>query len=720
MKYFRQNDENDCGPACLAMVASHYNSYINIGQARKLCKTDAIGTNMLGLVSAAEKLGFQTNPLKGEVKPETLNAKLLYPFIAHVRVQYSGALINHFIVVKEINANHIVVYDPNPGRGIHKISREEFIQVWTGFILIITPGSNFKPQKSKGNVLLKFFPLFLPHKKEIIITSLASAVLIVFGIITSFYYKYIIDEVIISKAKFSLLALSIGVLLVTVFQSIIETGRGLFINHFAYKVNLRLSFSYIAHILKLPISFFETMRTGEILSRLTDVSKIKDALSGTTLTVIMDIALLVIITPILFSINVLLTVIVAIAAALMGLVVFLFSKSFRKSFTRLRQEESIVNSSLVEIINGSHTIKALNAAQSSFNLYEQNQMKALWTSWKTANILLSQKFFTGLFNSLCTIVVFWVGASGIIDDELSIGTLMSFNALSTYFTGPLFRLVNLQPLLQEAFVSAGRVFEVLEIEQEQDENIKLLKPPSLQGVIEFQNVAFRYGFRSFIYQNMNFHIKKGQRVGFAGPSGCGKTTLVKLLLKFYLPESGSVFIDGNDTRDIDAVALRSRIGYVPQDIYIYSGTIAENIALQYPDAPLEDIMLAAKKAGADEFINNLPERYNTRLSERGSTLSGGERQRIALARALMGNPDIMVLDEATSSLDTVSEHLVRNIIDNLKGGMTIIIIAHRLTTIQSCDIIHVMDKGAIIESGNHDDLLAKKGLYYSLWEGAIK
>jgi ATP-binding cassette subfamily B protein len=720
MKYFQQHDENDCGPASLAMVASHYNSHINIGQARKLCKTDAMGTNMFGLVTAADKLGFQTKALKGEVKPESLNAKLLYPFIAHVQVQYSGSMVNHFVVVKEINAKYIVVYDPNPAQGIKKVSREEFLRMWTGFILLLSPGDKFRPEKSGGNVLLKFFPLFFSHKKEILIASLASAILIAFGIVTSFYYKYIIDEVIIARAKFSLLALSIGVVLVTIFQSITETGRGFFINHFAYKVNLRLSFSYIAHILKLPISFFETMRTGEIISRLTDVSKIKDALSGTTLTVIMDIALLVIITPILFKINVLLTVIVAIAAVLMGLVVFLFSKAFRKSYTRLRQEESVVNSSLVEMVNGAHTVKALNASQSSFGIYEQNQMKAQWTSWNVANILLGQKFFTGLLNGLCTIVVFWAGAAGIIKDELSIGTLMSFNALSAYFTGPLFRLVNLQPLLQEAFVSASRVFEILEIEQEQDENIKLLKPVSLQGVIEFQNVAFRYGLRSPIYRDISFQIQKGQRVGFVGPSGCGKTTLVKLLLKFYVPESGSVFIDGNDTRDIDAVSLRSRIGYVPQDIYIYSGTIAENIALQYPDAPLEDIICAAKKAGADEFINNLPERYNTRLSERGSTLSGGEKQRIALARALMGNPDIMILDEATSNLDTVSEHLVREIIDNLKGGMTIIIIAHRLTTIQSCDTIFVMEKGKIIESGSHKTLLAKKGLYHSLWEGGTK
>jgi ATP-binding cassette subfamily B protein len=279
-------------------------------------------------------------------------------------------------------------------------------------------------------------------------------------------------------------------------------------------------------------------------------------------------------------------------------------------------------------------------------------------------------------------------------------------------------LVNLQSGLQEAYVAAERVSEILEMEPEQKEGATLLKPVGFTGKIDFNHVSFRYGMRPPVYKNLSFHVNKGQWVGFVGPSGCGKTTLVKLLLKFYKPDDGTVSIDGYNLQDVDAAVLREHIGYIPQEIYIFAGTIADNIALHNPAAPLEEIMAAAEKAGADEFISNLPERYNTRLSERGSTLSGGERQRLALARALLGKPDIMILDEATSNLDSVSERIIHQTIEKLRGTMTAIIIAHRLTTVRNCDIIFVMDKGDIVESGSHNELLAKNGLYKNLWEGA--
>jgi ATP-binding cassette subfamily B protein len=285
------------------------------------------------------------------------------------------------------------------------------------------------------------------------------------------------------------------------------------------------------------------------------------------------------------------------------------------------------------------------------------------------------------------------------------------------FTGPLFRHITIQPEIQEAYVAAERVSEILEMEVEQAGAAALLKPVSIAGEIDFSHVSFKYGMRPPVYTDLSVHIGKGQWAAFVGPSGCGKTTLVKLLLKFYNPEQGSVSIDGHDLRDMDAAALRDRIGYVPQEIYIFAGTIADNIALHNPSAPMEEIIAAAERAGANSFINNLPERYNTRLSERGSTLSGGERQRLALARALLCKPDIMILDEATSNLDSVSERIIHRTIEKLRGSMTAIIIAHRLTTIRNCDIIFVMDRGDIVESGSHDELLAKNGLYKTLWEG---
>jgi len=340
--------------------------------------------------------------------------------------------------------------------------------------------------------------------------------------------------------------------------------------------------------------------------------------------------------------------------------------------------------------------------------------------WKAAHLQIYQSLFTELIKQISTIVIFWVGSLLIIKGNLSIGTLVSFTALSGYFTDPLERLVNLQSELQESFVAADRLGEILELEVEQEGEEKLLSPEHFNGAVECRDVSFRYGTRRPVYEHLDFAIEPGERVAFVGPSGCGKTTLVKLLLKFYEPENGTILIDNHDIRDIDAYNLRSHIGYVPQDIFLFSGTIAENIALHTPDADLEQITTAAEKAGAAEFINKLPERYNTMLGEKGANLSGGERQRLALARAVIGNPDILILDEATSNLDSVSEQLIKNTIENMRDRkLTTIIIAHRLSTVVDCDRIFVMDNGTIVQTGTHEELKMADGLYRKLWQGVL-
>jgi len=720
MKYQHQIDETDCGPACIAMVASHYDLYTTIGKVRTLCKTDYIGTNLAGLVTAAEKLGFTANAMRGAVQDSTLNQKIILPFIAHVRIPYeNNRVLDHYVVITQITPHKITIWDPDATRGKHTLKRSDFLKIWTGYVLFLTPNTHFTTGNNKRNNIFKFLPLVLPHKKNLLIVSLSSAILIVFGIVTSNYYKYIMDEVIVSKAVFTLTAFSIGAILITLTQSILEGLRSILINYFSFKADLQLNFSYITHIFKLPLSFFDSRKTGEVISRVNDILKIREMLSGTALALLFDIVLIVIVGPILFKINNTLFAISIANVILMSIIIYFFSKLFKTYYGKLRKQEAEVNATLVEAINGAYTIKALNAEKNIGEIYERKQMQAVWTGWKTSRLGIWQRFFAGLIHGLTAIVIFWVGSNGIIKDTFSFGTLLSFNALLAYFTGPLFRMINIQPQIQEASVAAERVSEILEMEVEQQEDAKLIEPQSLEGNIAFDHVFFKYGMRSPIYTDLSLSIQKGQWVAFVGPSGCGKTTLVKLLLKFYEPEKGTVTVDGHDLRYVNATTLRSRIGYVPQDICIFAGTIAENIALGNPNAPMEAVIEAAKKAGAHEFISSLPEQYETKLSEHGSTLSGGEKQRLALARALLDNHDIIILDEATSNLDTVSERAIHTAIDKLRGSMTAIIIAHRLTTIRNCDKIFVMDKGNIVESGNHEALLAKNGLYKKLWEETV-
>ena len=420
--------------------------------------------------------------------------------------------------------------------------------------------------------------------------------------------------------------------------------------------------------------------------------------------------------PILFGINAKLFGISIATVLVVAVISMIFAKIYRSYYSKTMSQNADVQSYLYESINGVATVKALNAEQIVNDEYEKKKMTAVNTGWTLNKYGIAQGLLSGLINGISGILVYWLGCSSIIGGTMSFGTLITFNSLLGYFTGPLFRLVNIQNSVQESLVAAERVGEILELETEKDESRRYLQPEKINGHIEFKDVTFAYGSRRPVYKNLNLDIPAGSWTAFVGPSGCGKSTFVKLILKFYEAQEGKIFLDGNDIRDIDSTYLRSKIGYVPQDIFLFSGTVAENISLHNPEAKLEEIMEVAKKSGADEFIQRLPKRYDTILGEHGGGLSGGEKQRIALARALLGNPSFIILDEATSSLDTVSEMEIHKVIKNLRNeNIAVILIAHRLTTVMNCDKIFVMKDGKIIQQGNHRQLLTEDGLYKEMW-----
>lgn len=711
MKYSRQFDSSDCGAACIVMIASHFGLQLNIAKTRKLAGTDIEGTNFKGLIDVAHAYHFKCRAVKGS--KECINKSLFTPFIAHT--EKNG--INHFIVVKKITKNKIIIWDPDPMKQKYRLTYRQFLDWWTGYAFFLEPDIGFQKSEQKENLLLKFIPVFLPHKKILVFSFISSILLLVFGIISSFYYKYIFDEVINAKAAFSLHCLSLGVLIVTVIQSIMGCVRSVLLSHFSYKTDLQLNFSYLSHIFKLPLSFFESRKSGEILSRLGDLDKIKQTLSNAALSGIMDAVMLIVSGPILFGISGRLFGISIVTVVIVSILSMIYAKIYRSYYSKAMSQNADVQSYLYESLNGVATVKALNAEGIVNEEYEKKKMIAIETSWKLNKYGITQGVSTGLINGISGILVYWIGCSSIIGGTLSFGTLITFNSLLGYFTGPLFRLVNIQNSVQESLVAAERVGEILELECEKDENRKYLTPKTIRGHIKFENVTFAYGSRKPIYEKLNLEIPPGSWTAFVGPSGCGKSTFVKLILKFYEANDGKIFLDGKDIRDIDSTILRSKIGYVPQDIFLFSGTVAENISLHSPNASLEEIIEASKKAGADDFINNLSKRYDTVLGEHGGGLSGGEKQRLALARALLGNPSFLILDEATSSLDTVSEMEIHNVIKKLrKENISVILIAHRLSTVMNCDRIFVMKEGKIIQSGNHKELITKKGLYKDMWK----
>ncbi|MBN2729552.1 MAG: peptidase domain-containing ABC transporter [Bacteroidales bacterium] len=718
MRYQQQFDETDCGAACLAMIASNYGSRHSITYIREIAGTDRKGTNLEGMVKAAKEIGLEARALKGTM--EAFTNDLPVPFIAHVAIPGEYGILLHYVIVKKIKKNRIVIWDPDDTKKKYKMEKDDFFKIWTGYVIFVSPNRDFKPEKGSGNLLFKFFPIIKPYKNILILAGVASLLLIVFGIVSSFYFRYIIDELLFSSAHFTLGALSVGVLCIALLQAIISAIRNSILTHFSYKIDLNLVLSYFSHVFHLPFSFFDSRKTGEILSRLEDITKIRDVLSQAVVSVVMDTMMLLVIAPVLFATNWLLFVIVLFSLPFTSIILVIFSKLYRKQFRELMKKNSDMQAHLVESINGVATVKALNAESVIFNQYEVKKTEVAITGWKAMRYRIYQMMSTDIVKQFSSIVIFWVGSYLIMEGNASIGTLISFTSLASYFTGPLERLVNLQSTLQEAYVAADRLGEIFDLDREQSIEKRWIRPVEFKGEIEFKDVSFRYGTRKMIYQDLSFSINAGDFVAFVGPSGCGKTTLIKLLLKFYSAHSGNILIDGIDSNDLDTQYLRSRIGYVPQEIMLFSGSIAENIALHKSDASLEEIIEVAKRTGAHDFIERLPDRYNTILGERGATLSGGERQRIALTRALLGAPDILIFDEATSNLDSISEKRIHDTIREIcSKNITTIMIAHRLSTVSACDKIFVLDNGEIVESGSHIELSNANGLYQSLFEGML-
>lgn len=717
MKYFQQFDESDCGAACLAMIASNYGKWLHVSDIRNDAGTDTIGTNIKGMIVAAQKYGLRAKAFKGT--PESLSKKLKTPFIAHLRIDFDEIhWTYHYVVVNKIGKNKIEIWDPNPIAKKQKISKELFLKEWTGYVIFFEPDKDFEKSKKRENLLLKFLPAFFPHVKEMSFAFIASVLLLVLGVVSSFYYKYLFDEVIYSKEQFALHAVSFGVLFVIVIQQIITAIRSALLSHFSFKTDLQLNFSYLEHIFKLPVSFFESRNSGEVLSRLGDLDKIKQTISSAALSGIMDIVMLIISSPILFKIDAKLFGVSCITVILAGFISVFFARIFRSYYSKVMSEDADVQSYLYESMNGASTVKALNAENIVSMEFEKKKMKYVNTNWKLNNYKIKQEFLSSLLRSVSELLIYWIGCTSIIGSKMSFGTLITFNSMLAYFTGPLFRLMTIQNEVQEALVAAERVGEILELEREKDNQEEMLKPEKFSGSIKFEDVTFAYGSRRPIYNNLNLEIPPNSWTAFVGPSGSGKSTFVKLILKFYEVTDGKIYLDGNDIRNIDISYLRSKVGYVPQDIFIFSGTVRDNIALHKPDATLEEIIDVCKKAGAHSFIEKLPNRYDTILGEHGGGLSGGEKQRLALARALLGNPTFIILDEATSSLDTVSEMEIFDVFKKLKEeNIAVILIAHRLTTVMNCDNIFVMKEGQIIQQGTHEQLVKQDGLYKEMWTG---
>ena len=675
--YVAQMDMRDCGVAALASIAKHYGSDFSLAHLRELAKTTKEGTTALGITEAAKKMGFETKAIKANMELFDMT-DIPYPFIVHVNKERK---LQHFYVVYKA--------------------------------IFLAPAPSYKPHKDKKNGLLSFLPLIIKQKTLITYIVLASLLVTLVNIVGSYYLQGILDVYIPNNMKSTLGIISLGLVITYILQQLMAFSQSYLLRVLSQRLTIDVILSYIRHIFTLPMSFFATRRTGEIISRFTDANSIIDALASTILSLFLDVSIVFIVGSVLVLQNIRLFLLTLVALPIYTVIIFAFLKPFEKMNHDVMQSNAMVSSAIIEDINGIETIKSLTSEELRYQKIDSEFVDYLDKSFKLSkyeNIQTSLKHGAQL---ILNVAILWFGASLVMDSKISIGQLVTYNTLLSYFTNPIENIINLQTKLQSAKVANKRLNEVYLVASEFEGTTSMTS--KLSGNITFHDVSYRYGFGTYTLSDLNLTIKQGEKVSLVGISGSGKTTLAKMIVNFYEPNQGNIRLGNMDLKMIDKKQLRQYINYLPQQSYIFSGSILDNLTLgASPDITQEDILMACQIAEIRADIEAMPLGYQTELSD-GAGLSGGQKQRLALARALLTQAPILILDEATSGLDVLTE---KKVINNLMQliDKTIIFVAHRLSIAKQVDRVIVLDKGKLIEEGSHQELINKQGFYYHLFK----
>ncbi|MCF8008875.1 MAG: peptidase domain-containing ABC transporter [Halanaerobiales bacterium] len=708
--FVKQKDHSDCGTACLTTIANIYNKSYPISILREFSGTDQMGTSAYGLIKTAENIGFSAKGVKADI--DDLNQSLKTPFIAHVIREN----ISHYLIVYKIYKKQLVIFDPD--KGLLLLDKTDFKQIWTNILLLFKNNKhpNLEYQTVSKNEFI--FDSMKGNKELIGKIFIVSIFYTLFGIIGSFYFKYLIDYILINGLVKTLHILSIAVIIIAVFKVMMDAFRNHLTLYLSQQIDIKLIMDYIEHILSLPISFYEKREVGEILSRINDSGKIRDALSSATISILIDSLLIIGGGFVLYFQSSFLFKIALILIPFYIVLVLVFANRHNKIRKEEMEKGADLQTTLVETIDGINTIKSLNVQNYSYLINEDRFLNFVEKVFKASFLKNVQNSIDNLLAALGETIILWTGGYQVIKGNLTIGQLITFNALLVYFYKPLQNLVKLQPKIQNALVALERLKEIMELKPERKSNNSIVNK-KIKGNIKFQNVEFIYNMKDKVLKGISFKIKQGQKVAFVGKSGSGKTTIIKLLLKFYDINKGRIVIDNNSIKDIKTTALREKIGYVPQDIFLFNKTIYENIRMDNKKYDKKDVIAAAKKAKIHNYINTLSNRYQTKITEKGRNLSGGQRQRIAIARVLLKDPDLIIFDEATNNLDLFTEKEIYKMIDKLFENRTTIIISHKFKTIKKCDQIICLKKGKIIEKGTHQKLINNNDYYSKIWEEQI-
>ena len=620
----------------------------------------------------------------------------------------------HYCTVLRNAGNMAAVVLPGT-KQLQSIPFEKLAEFYAGRVLLIKQPLSLSEKPRPHFDIAWFIPFVWKFRKvlgEILIAALALQLL---ALAFPMFSQVIIDKVLTHRSVSTLHVLAFGMLAIFLFEGIMGVLKALLLSHTTNRIDVMVSSRIFNHLLRIPLRYFEVRQVGQTVARIREVDQIRQFLTGQAMMAVLDALFVIIFIGILLFYNVTLTFV---TLAMLGLFVLLsvVIRPIMRSQVEVLFEHNAKNQSfLVEVVTGIQTVKSLAL---------EPQLSRRWEFLTARYIALSSRLqkLGGVASAigtalqhLTTLAILWVGAFQVMENKLSVGQLIAFQMISGQVTGPFMRIVQLWQDFQRVGISIDRLGDLMNTHAEP--SLAQNKPtlPSLRGNISFERVTFRYSPETPpVLKSFSLNIAAGTSVGIVGRSGSGKSTLAKLLDRLYSPEGGHIMVDDLDIAQTDPLWLRRQIGFVMQENFLFSGSIQENIAIQMPHAPMEDIIRAAQLAGAHEFISSLPQGYNTEVGERGTALSGGQRQRIAIARILLADPRVLVFDEATSALDNESARIIKRNLKKICAGRSVLIIAHRLSTVVSCDQIIVMKEGEIIEQGSHAELMEKKGAYYHL------
>ncbi|OOC50267.1 MULTISPECIES: type I secretion system permease/ATPase [Thioalkalivibrio] len=698
------HDENgalDTGLTALAMLAQYHGVPANPAQLRHEFAPDGQPFDFDRILHGARHLGLKAKRVRTKL------ARLEHTPLPAIAQATDG----RFFVLARVGEQGVLVQHPGRGQA-ERMSWEALEELWSGELVLLTSRALLRAELGKFDFTW-FVPALVKHRKLLGEVMLASFFLQIFALVTPLFFQVVMDKVLVHRSLTTLDVLAIGLLAVMVFEVVLSGLRSYILAHTASRIDVELGASLFRHLIHLPMGYFESRRVGDSVARVRELENIREFLTGNALTLVLDLLFSVVFIAVMLLYSGWLTLIVIASLPLYVLISVLITPPLRarlhEKFNRGAENQAF----LVESINGIDTLKTMAVEPQTTKKWDEQLAGYVSAGLHTTRLSTIARELISLVGKLVTVGTLWLGARLVIEGDLTVGQLIAFNMLAARVAQPIMRLANMWTDFQQVGISMQRLGDILNAPTESSfANRSNL--PRLEGRIEFDQVHFRYRPDGpEVLRGLSLEIPPGQVLGVVGRSGSGKSTLAKLMARMYVPERGRVLVDGTDLAVAEISSLRRQIGVVQQENMLFNRSIRENIALASPGASLEQVMTAARQAGAHDFILETPEGYDTTVGEHGSSLSGGQRQRIAIARALMNDPRILIFDEATSALDYESERLIQQNMQHIARGRTVIIIAHRLSAVRRSDRIIAMEHGQIIESGSHDELAGREGGFYA-------